>query len=267
MRALDARSTLCAPLMAHGRVLGGITLVSAEPYRHYDDSDLAFAEEPGRRAGQAIDNARLYQEARAAREAAEHDRRELEAANARLEAIQVVTDAALAHLPMDTLLQELLLRLRDILHVDTVAVLLLDPEDNCFVVRAAMGLEAELEQGIRVPFGHGVAGRIALSAQPTVIDDLRVVDVHSPVLRDSGIRALLGSPLLVEGRVVGVLHVGSHGPRQFSAEDARLLRLVADRVSLAIDQSQLYESERAARERAERWRPNGRRRSATLPMG
>ena len=251
MRVLSAQSSMCAPLIAHGRTLGAITLVSAVPERHFDVADLALAEELGRRAGQAIDNARLYQAAQAARDLGQQRGLALQGAIAQLEAIQEVTDAALVHLPMDRLLRELLVRLRDILHVDTVAVLLIDAQRQMYVVKAAIGLEAEVEAGIQVPLQRGVAGRIASTTEPTIIDDLRTVDVHSPILRSSGIRALLGSPLLLEGRVIGVLHVGTRGQRQFTNEDARLLRLVADRVTLAISQSQLYESERAARLQAE----------------
>jgi serine phosphatase RsbU (regulator of sigma subunit) len=50
------------PLVARGRTIGGITVVSSRPDRRYDESDLALAEELARRAAVAIDNARLYRE-------------------------------------------------------------------------------------------------------------------------------------------------------------------------------------------------------------
>ena len=55
----------------------------------------------------------------------------------RLQRLQRVSDAALAHLSVDDLLDELLLRVRDILDADTAAVLLLDPATNELVARAA----------------------------------------------------------------------------------------------------------------------------------
>ncbi|MDB4947511.1 MAG: ATP-binding region ATPase domain protein, partial [Gemmatimonadetes bacterium] len=68
---LGLRSAVVAPLAAHGRVLGAITLIAAESGRRYGPEDLALATEIGRRAGMAVDNARLYAEAGAAREEAE----------------------------------------------------------------------------------------------------------------------------------------------------------------------------------------------------
>ena len=59
-------SSMIVPITANGRVLGAIVLSSATPTVQYDEHDLAMAEELGRRAGLAVENARLY---RAAREA------------------------------------------------------------------------------------------------------------------------------------------------------------------------------------------------------
>jgi len=181
---------------------------------------------------------------RAARTAAE------EAATT-LARLQAVTDVALAHLALADLLNELLARLREVIDVDTAAVLLLDDEDNTLVARAAKGLEEEVEQGVRIPVGRGFAGRVAAERRTITVDDITDADVLSDIIRRSGVRSLLGAPLLVEGRVVGVVHVGTFALRRFSDDDANLLQLVADRIALAIDHARVYESERRARADAE----------------
>jgi PAS domain S-box-containing protein len=66
LRELDSRSVMIVPLVARGRMLGAVSLISTAPGRFYDKSDLAIAEELARRCGQAIENARLHQEAQAA---------------------------------------------------------------------------------------------------------------------------------------------------------------------------------------------------------
>jgi PAS domain S-box-containing protein len=62
LRGLEMRSFLCVPLMSRGRAVGAVSFVAAESGRRYDEQDLAVAEELGRRAGVALENARLYQE-------------------------------------------------------------------------------------------------------------------------------------------------------------------------------------------------------------
>jgi len=66
LRELDSRAVMIVPLMARGRMLGAVSLISTRPGHIYDPTDLAIAEELARRCGQAVDNARLHQEAHAA---------------------------------------------------------------------------------------------------------------------------------------------------------------------------------------------------------
>ena len=169
----------------------------------------------------------------------------------RVRRLQSVTDAALAHLRLDELLDALLERTRQILEVDTCAILLLDEDTNELVARAALGLEEEVEQGVRVPVGGGFAGRIAAEKRPVILDDVDHAHVLNPILREKGIKSMLGVPLVVEGEVRGVLHVGSLHYRAFDEDEVELLQLVADRAALAIEHARLFEAERAARERIE----------------
>jgi serine phosphatase RsbU (regulator of sigma subunit) len=58
---LEPCSAITAPLSAHGRTLGALTLVAGESGRRFSEGDLAVAEDLARRAALAIDNARLYE--------------------------------------------------------------------------------------------------------------------------------------------------------------------------------------------------------------
>ena len=159
----------------------------------------------------------------------------------RLEDVQRVTEATLAYLDLDDLLAELLHRVTEILNADTSAVLLVEDDGRTLAARAAKGLEEEVERGFRLPVGRGFAGRVAATRQPVVIPDLdnSQVTVVNPLMREKRVRSLLGVPLIVEGRVIGVLHVGSLAQRDFSEADVQLLQLVADRVALSIERSRL----------------------------
>jgi signal transduction histidine kinase len=170
----------------------------------------------------------------------------------RLRRLQLVTDAALSHLDLDELLAELLARIRDTLETDTAAILLRDELRDELVARAAVGIEEEVEQGVRIPIGGGFAGKIAAERRPIVLDDVDHAHVLNPLLRQKGIKSLAGVPLVFANDVLGVLHVGSLTPREFTAEDVDLLEVVADRVALAIEHARLYDAERRGRARLER---------------
>jgi serine phosphatase RsbU (regulator of sigma subunit)/anti-sigma regulatory factor (Ser/Thr protein kinase) len=158
-----------------------------------------------------------------------------------LEQMLSITDAALGYLSLEEMLSELLGRIRDALGADTAAILLLDEDRGVLVARAARGLEEEVRQGVQVPLARGFAGRVAAGRKPIVIEDLSRADVVNPLLRQKGIRSMLGVPVHVEGRVIGVMHVGTLVRRLFNEEDTALLQLAADRAALAIDAARLTE--------------------------
>ena len=84
------------------------------------------------------------------------------------------------------------------LEVDTAAVLLLDEDRGVLLARAARGLEEEVRQGVQVPLARGFAGRVAAEDRPIIIDDLDHAEVVNPILRQKGIRSMLGVPVQVE---------------------------------------------------------------------
>ncbi len=150
-----------------------------------------------------------------------------------------LSDPALSELSLEALLDELLERVRDTLSVDTVAVLLYDAATDELVARAANGIEEEVEQGVRIPLGRGFAGRIAAERVAIFVADVEDADIVNPILREKGIRSLLGVPLIVEGALIGVLHVGSVTPRMFGQKDVAVLQLAAARAAPAIERAGL----------------------------
>jgi K+-sensing histidine kinase KdpD len=226
LREKGIKSMLGVPLLAGGRVLG-VLHVGALTYRVFSQGDVELLQFAGDRAALAIEHARAFEAERRAR--------------TRLEHVQAVTDAALAFLALDDLFAVLLPRIRDILRADTCAVLLVDEDADELVARAAVGIEEEVERGVRIPVGGGFAGRVAAERRPVILDDVDHADVLNPILREKGIKSMLGVPLLVAGEPLGVIHVGTLVHRRFTSDDVELLTLVADRVALAIERARLHE--------------------------
>jgi phosphoserine phosphatase RsbU/P len=152
----------------------------------------------------------------------------------RLRAIQLVTDAALSRLDDRELLAELLDRTREALQADTAAVLLLDSPSGQLIATATAGLEEKVRQGVRIPVGRGFAGRIAAERRPVILDHVDHTTVLNPILWAKGIQSMMGVPMMAGGQVIGVLHVGSLTPRQFTGHEIELLQLAADRAAAAV---------------------------------
>ena len=82
-----------------------------------------------------------------------------------------------------------------------------------------------------------------------VFDDLGPSDFVNASLREAGVRSMLGAPLRIGHRVLGVVQVGSVEPRAFRRDEIELIRLAAGRIALAVDHGHLYEAETLARGR------------------
>jgi hypothetical protein len=164
----------------------------------------------------------------------------------RLARLESVTDTALSKLDVDDLLVELLNRVRLILEADTAAVLLMHEDSGELEARAACGIEEEVREGVRIPVGVGFAGHIAATRAPVRLERVDSTTVANPILWEKGIRVMLGVPMLSEGRVLGVLHVGRLDERPFVDEDVDLLEIVAERVAGAIQNRQLAVEQAAA---------------------
>ena len=226
LREKGIKSLLGVPLSSGDTILGVLHVGTVTP-RVFTDEDVDLLQHAAERASLAIEHARLFE--------AERDARE------RLERVQAVTDVALAHLGLDELLDELLTRIRDLLEADTAVVLLLDDTADELVARAAIGLEEEVEQGVRIPVGGGFAGRVAAERRAIVLDDVDRADVLNPILREKGVKSLLGVPLIAGDAVVGVLHVGTLTHRVFQRDDVDLLQLFAVRAALAIEKARVHD--------------------------
>jgi len=243
----DLQSALGFPIKLGEEVSAVMEFFSRET-ESPDESLLEVMAAIGNQIGQFVERKRAQQELAELFAREQRARLELETAMDRMRQVQTVTEVALSHLSLDKLLAELLDRVRDAIDVDTVTILLLE-EGDTLVAWATKGLDLDLH--IHVPVGSGFAGRIAAQKAPLVIDDIETAELFTPFLREHGVKTLLGVPLLLEGRVLGVIHVGRRSPRPFTPDDTRLLQLVAFRVALAVDNARLFEEERAARQEAE----------------
>jgi signal transduction histidine kinase len=231
----SATSRLGAGAPAHA--VGRLKVAELEEMRGFvAKADEVLRERDGQRA-------ELLAREHAARADAEHVAR-------LLGQVQLVTEAPLREASADRLMSALLASVRHTLRSDTATILLVTADGGDLVPVSSEGLEAELVEDLRVPLARGVAGRIALSTRGLIFPDLTHVEVVSRSLQD-GVTSLMGAPLRVGNRLIGIIHVGASAARQFTDDDLRFLNLVADRVALVIELARLHEAEQTARAEAE----------------
>jgi PAS domain S-box-containing protein len=200
-----------------------------------------------------VQDLRERKKAEAAREelVREHAARaEAERVTRRLQAVQRLTDAALASPDLDELLRQLLERIVDVLGVDAAAVLLHDDEGHATVFQSAGGVPAVREERWPLPTS-GFAARVASEGAPVAVDDAAAEPPGAHPL-EATVTSLLGVALRAGDRVAGALHVGSLFARRFGEEDAAILALAGERAALAIERARVFERERTIAQQLQR---------------
>jgi signal transduction histidine kinase len=132
------------------------------------------------------------------------------------------------------------------LAADEASLMLLN-DDELGVVAATGGRQDRGTWREPVPLGQGVAGLVAQTGKPVLLDEGDDL-TRFPNLAPKGgrIRSAMSVPLEVGGRVVGVLNANRlPGKESFTPEDLTVLRLFADTAALAIDQTNLLQRTQA----------------------
>ena len=152
----------------------------------------------------------------------------------RLVAFERIATAALQTTDLTAFLRELLsvfMSAAD--QADSATVLLRDK--NELRVQASVGLNDQVDERYSLPVGESFAGAVAAERRPMEISDAASSPlVRSGWLRARGTKGLYAVPLLHEGEVLGVAHIGSKRARTFNDAEKRLFGAMAERAAWAV---------------------------------
>ena len=246
----EVKAIAFVPLNVQGRRTGVIEFSFSEP-RTFDDHDRELLAAIADQCAQALEWSRLYTAERRARAKAERATvRTARLQSVAIELAETLTSAEVA---------EVVVR-QGIASVDADAgALQLISSDGSFLEAVrSQGSDPSLVGDVwdRFSISLGVASANAVnSREPVFIESDRDVREHySPSLEGQhglGIRAGAHIPLLVSGRVLGVLFLGFSKPRKFSSQ-RRFVLALASQCAQALGRAQLYEAELEERARLSR---------------
>jgi serine phosphatase RsbU (regulator of sigma subunit)/anti-sigma regulatory factor (Ser/Thr protein kinase) len=173
------------------------------------------------------------------------------AATKRVRDLQWITDAALPHVGLQDLLDQLLNRVVHVFGADQGAILLRG-EGPRLELHASRGVPSNLRRDHYRSVAGRLAGRLASSRRPVALERSQTTAALQSLLASADMESVLGLPLILDRQLLGVLYVGTRARRPFSEDDAALLQLVGDRVALAVDRARLFEQERHIAETLQR---------------
>ena len=145
---------------------------------------------------------------------------------------------------LTALLSTIVERARTLLRAPGGGIYLYDEARNDLEMAVSVGVAVPV--GVRLPLGQGMAGRVAQSRQPLIVDDYQTWEGRAPQYASIPFRAVIQAPMLYEEKLIGVLAVQEIGEseRKFTQQDLDLLMLFAHQAALAVGKARLYEETR-----------------------
>jgi GAF domain-containing protein/CheY-like chemotaxis protein len=252
IESLSLRAVAAVPLLATDRVLGVLAIYHPVGFR-IPAEDGEFLETLAVHAAVALENARLFADARRRQEAAE--------------ALAAITQTLTASLDLRTVLARVADSVRDLFGADGGSIGLVTP-GGAMRIAARTGLGADTLSRLVVAPGQGVTGWVLRHRQAFRTTDYardpRITQTLVPEIVEVGIHGMLAVPVRLQDEVVGVLYGLWSEPVEIPDEHVSLAIDLARVVAVAVANARLYEEARDREAEARALFEVGRLISSTL---
>ncbi len=217
------RSILAIPLIGRGQMIGVIEAIN-KINGNFDDRDLDTLVGLANQIAVAIDNARLYREAKQ-----ESMERQL---------LYEVGKKLSSTLNIDEVLKLILDSLQKVVGFDGGAVFLINEEKNEVSTVYSEGYENVNEEYIRLKIGQGLVGWVAKTGEAVIVPDVTKDDRYVQARPET--KSEIVAPINIDGRLIGVLNLESNKEASYSRRSLGLITVFASQAAISIERAILH---------------------------
>ena len=149
-----------------------------------------------------------------------------------------IADATSDTIDLDRLLANVVNIVKEVVPSDLFAILLYSEKAQGLRIRYSIGHRAEVVRNFVIRIGEGLTGAAAATRLPVMVQDVRTDPRYISAL--DAVRSELAVPMIARGKLVGVIDVQATRTGAYTEHDRSLLRLIASRVAVSIDNARLY---------------------------
>ncbi len=184
-------------------------------------------------------NVRIHQ----AEEAARRQATILARRNRELALLNQIQRAVTSSLNLDDVLDATIKQVQKVLKAEATSLWFVDPANQALLLTAAYNESAQTIHGIRLPLKESMSGYVVQSAQPFLSGNIQEHPDYVPLPSDrddSSIHSMMGIPLRMGQKVIGILQAVHNEQDYFNQDDLHLLNAVGDAVTVAIENAWLF---------------------------
>lgn len=241
LKTLGVASLMIVPIIVDKHVLGTVTFVDSVSGRHFAPNDATFAEEVAARAGVALENALLYDQAQLARRIAEQNA-------ARIARYQLIISALTQTLTIAEVLDVVVNQGISMIGAVAGSVTTLSPDGQFLEVVGATGYpQALLDEWQTFPLDSPALMALAVRRQaPVWVGSVAEAEaLQAPVNTPNsahGHQAWAAIPLIADGQVIGAMGLSFAAPQSFTDDDKAFIISMTLKCAQALIRARLYEA-------------------------
>jgi GAF domain-containing protein len=167
-----------------------------------------------------------------------------------IEALSKVANLITSGLYLEELLRLIVNVTAEIMNSKISSLMLLDPEKKELVVKATQSISEAYNKKPNIKLGEGIAGLVAQQNKPICVLDVKEDSryLNRDIAKKEGLFSLASVPLVVKGRVIGVLNCYTSKKHKFTKSELDVLTAVANQAAVAIENAELDLRARSAEE-------------------
>src|SRR3989304_1260629 len=250
-REVGTRSYLSMPIRNEGKTVGVININSLKK-NAFDEEELKLLEIVAQQIEVAINNAQIAEALRQSEESYRTAKDELEIKVKDLEVLTGLIRAVHESTSLDEIYSVALDSVIELENIDMVMTYLVDEERHEAVLQAHRNIpEDYIRRAARIPYSMGATWKVINSGKILNIENAQKDPDIGPAGRDLGHYGVLGIPITLEGRVIGVIWLLSYKERKFGVREINLLSTLGNQIGVAIAKAKLYKDSIKRREQIE----------------
>lgn len=170
-----------------------------------------------------------------------------------LEAISKVSRTITSNLYLEDILKLIVTVTAEITDSKICSLMLLDEKTGELVLKATQSMSEVYNKKSPLKLGEGIAGKAAAENKPAAVYDLSKEPEYKykAIAAKEGLRSLLSVPLVVKGRVIGVLNNYTSYPHKFTKSETDILTTVANQAAIVIENAELMVKTKVVQEELE----------------
>ena len=170
-----------------------------------------------------------------------------------IKALSKISKAIVSDLYLEDILRLIVTVTAEVMGSNICSLMLLDDKTGELIIRATQSVSEEYNKKPPLKKGEGISGKVASQNKPMAVFDVSKEKEYKcqDIAKKEGLRSLLCVPLLVKGKVIGVINCYTSTPHEFTETEIEILTSIANQATVAIENTELMVKSKVIQEELE----------------